>query len=163
MRTTIRSATAVFAVALPLFAGALVVEIGDPAANPEALSKHAVLVARTTACHSPEKTLLTATAEGVIDGQRRTIPLNLIPLSPAGSFAVTHQWPSAGIWAIKIVARNPEYRNYATGALVRFNADSIDWASLKHYFHEPTGEEVAGMLGIETSAANASLTNLSIH
>jgi hypothetical protein len=86
---------------LPLVAGALLIELGDPAANPEALSKNAVLVARTTACHAPEKTPLTATAEGVVDGQRRSIPLKLIPLSTAGTFAVTHEWPHSGTWAVK--------------------------------------------------------------
>lgn len=163
MRTAVTSVATILGLALPLFAGALVVEIGNPAANPEALSKHAVLVARTTACHSPEKTLLTASAEGVIDGQRRSIPLHLIPLSPRGTFAITREWPSGGTWAVKIVARNPEYRNYATGALVRSDGASVEWTSLKRYFHEPTGEEVAAVLGIPSRAATASLNHAEFH
>lgn len=163
MRTTVTSVAAIFAVGLPLIAGALVVEIGNPAANPEALSKHAVLIARTTACHSPEKTSLTATAEGIIDGQRRTIPLKLIPLSKAGTFAATQEWPSNGAWVVKIVARNPDYQNYTTGALVRFDGNSAEWASVKHYFHEPSNEEVAAMLDTHSGAASASLTQAPLH
>jgi hypothetical protein len=142
---------------LPLLAGALMLNIGNPAVNPEALSKHAVLVVRTTACHSPEKTAMTATADGVIDGQQRSIPLKLIPLSTAGTFAVTREWPSTGTWVIKVVARNEEYKDYATGALVRFEANSVGWASVKHYFHEPTGEEVAAMLDSRSGTDRASM------
>jgi hypothetical protein len=143
--------------AVSLLAGALVVEIGNPRANPEALSKHAALVARTTACHSPEKTSMTATAEGILDGQRRSIPLELIPLSTPGTFAITHQWPSSGTWAVKIVARNPEYKDYATGALVRFNGSSGEWSSVKHYFHEPIDSEIVAMLDADPRVDRASL------
>ena len=155
MRTSVISAAATIVIGLPLLAGALIVEIGNPSANPEALSKHAVLVARTTACHSPQKTSLTASAEGAIDGQRRTIPLKLIPLSAPGTFGVAHEWPSTGTWAVKIVARNPEYQNYATGALIRFHGDSAEWSSVKHYFHEPTGAELAAMLDTQSGRNNA--------
>lgn len=157
MRTSVYYSAAALVAGLPLLAGGLMLEIGNPAANPEALAKHAALVARTTACHSPEKTSMTATAEAVIDGKRQSIPLKLIPLSARGTFAITHEWPSAGTWAIKIVARNPDYKDYATGALVRFNINSAEWVSVKHYFHEPTDEEVAAMLDNRSSADRASL------
>ncbi len=157
MRIVLNSVVAGLLAGLPLLAGALMVEIGNPASNPEALSKHAALVARTTACHSPEKTSMTATAEGIIDGQRRSIPLKLIPLSSPGTFAVTHEWPSAGTWAVKIVARNPEYKDYATAALVRFAAGSGEWSSIKHYFHEPTDAEVAALLDSRSGVDRASL------
>ncbi len=164
MRTVITFFAAILTAGLPLFAGALTVEIGNPAANPEALSKHAVLVARTTACRSPEKTSLTATAEGVIEGQRRSIPLTLIPLSSPGTFAVVNEWPSSGAWAIKIVARNPDYQNYATGAIAPVNATSVEWASVKHYFHEPTAQEVAAILDLESgAAADAYLNHAVVH
>ncbi|HEX4749676.1 MAG TPA: hypothetical protein VH302_09060 [Bryobacteraceae bacterium] len=160
MRTvvnTLAAALAVLVVGLPLLGGALTLQIDNPAANPEALSKHAVLVARTTACVSPEKTSLTATAEALIDGQWRSIPLKLIPLSTPGTFAVVHEWPAEGAWAVKIVARNPDYKDYATGALVRFDAGSVEWASIKHYFHEPTKSEVTAMLDTRSGADRASL------
>jgi hypothetical protein len=131
--------------------------IGNPAANSEALSKHAALVARTTACHSPERTSMTATAEGVIDGKRQSIALTLIPLSTPGTFAITRQWPEVGTWAVKIVARNPEYTDYATGALVRFDANSVEWTSAKSYFHAPTDQDVVAMLDNRSGTDRASL------
>lgn len=157
MRIVLNSLGVALLTTVSLLAGALVVEIGNPAANPEALSKHAALIARTTACHSPEKTSMTATAEGVTNGQRKSIPLKLIPLSAPGNFVVTREWPSSGTWAVKIVARNPEYKDYATGALIRFNAGSDQWSSVKHYFHEPTDSEIAAMLGTRQGVDRASL------
>jgi hypothetical protein len=157
MRIFLNSVAAALLAAVSLLAGALVVEIGNPAANPEAMSKHAALVARTTSCHAPEKTSMRATAEGVIDGQRRSIPLKLIALSAPGTFAITHEWPLSGTWAVKIVARNPEFKDYATGALVRFDGGSDKWSSVKHFFHEPTDSEIAATLNTRPGVDRASL------
>lgn len=157
MQTGIRFFLALSLVAAPVFAGALALEVGNPAANTEAQSKHAAVLVRTTACHSPEKTEITASAEGIVNGVRRSVPLKVIPLSTPGTFVVTHEWPSEGTWTVKIVARNPEYKNYATGVIVPFRANSIDWASVQHYFHEPTGGDVASVLRGRSTADRASI------
>jgi hypothetical protein len=129
--------------AIPLFAGALLLEVANPASNPEAMRNHAVLVVRTTACHSPGETSVTATAEGVVNGTRKSIPLKVISLSTAGTFAVTREWPEQGTWAIKVVATNPEYHDYATSVLVPIRSDSVQLSSAKHYFRRPTDAEVS--------------------
>jgi hypothetical protein len=145
---------ALFALSLasPVFAGALLLEIGNPSNNLEAKGKQAVLIARTTACHSPEKTAVTATAEGIVDGSRKTIPLNVIPLSKPGTFIVRRAWPEQGDWAIKMIATNPDYKNYATGVLVPVEKDSFQWAAVKHYFHAPSAAEIDAVLGNESVA-----------
>jgi len=132
--------------AVPLLAGALRVEVGSPAGNQEALAKQAVLVVRTTACHSPEKTTMTATAEGVVNGTRKSIPLKLISLSMPGTFAVTRQWPEQGTWAVKAIATNPEYKDYATSAVVPVEKNTAQWAAVKHYYHAPSEAEVLASL-----------------
>ena len=129
--------------AVPLFAGALLLEVGNPVSNPEALRDHAVLVVRTTACHSPEKTTVSATAEGVVNGVRQSIPLKVITLSTAGTFAVTHEWPEQGAWAVKMVATNPEYKNYATSVVVPIHGDSAQLSMAKHYTHAANSAEVS--------------------
>ncbi|HEX3727046.1 MAG TPA: hypothetical protein VHV08_12415, partial [Pirellulales bacterium] len=101
---------------LPILAGALVLQIGNPAGNPEARAKNAAIVARITSCHSPEKTIVTATATGSVDGRQQSMPLKVISLSTPGTYAVTHEWPEQGAWVIKFEATNPDYKNYATGA-----------------------------------------------
>ncbi len=133
---------AVCILAAPLFAGALLLDVSDSASNPEALRDHAVLVARITACHSPGETTVSASAEGVLNGTRQSIPLEVIPLSTAGTFAVRHQWPEQGTWAIKMVARNPEYKDYATSVVVPVRSDSVQFSLAKHYFHAPTDAEI---------------------
>jgi hypothetical protein len=130
-------------VATPLFAGALVLDVGNPASNPEALKNHAVLVARISACRSPERTTVSATAEGVVNGVRQSIPLKVTSLSVAGTFAIAREWPQAGNWAIKMVATNPDYKDYATSVVVPFQNDSPQLSAVKHYFHAPTANEVS--------------------
>jgi hypothetical protein len=118
--------------AAPLFAGALVLEIGNPSANPEAAAKHAVLVARMTACKSPEKTTVTARAEGLVNGTRQSIPLKVIPLSTAGTYAVTKEWPAEGTWTVRMIATNPDYKDYATSVVVPIENGALQWAGVKH-------------------------------
>jgi hypothetical protein len=137
--------------AAPLFAGALVLEIGNPSANPEAVAKHAALVARMTACTSPEKTTVTASAEGVVDGMRKSIPLKIVPLSTAGTYAVAREWP-AGTWAVKMVATNPDYKDYAASVLVPVENGALRLASVKHYYRiAPAEPEVAAILAKASS------------
>jgi len=152
MRTIYKPLIGVSILALPLLAGALRLEVSDVAGNPEAQLKHAVLVARTTACQSPEKTTITATAEGIVNGVRRSIPLKVIPLATAGTFAVSREWPAQGAWAVKLVAANPEYKNYSTGIVVPFDNDSPRLAAVQHYYHAPTDMEVAAAIGKGTGA-----------
>jgi hypothetical protein len=134
--------------AAPLFAGTLALEIGNPSANPEAMAKHAVLVARMTACTSPEKTTVTASAEGIVDGVRKSIPLKIVSLSSAGTYAVMREWPAKGTWAVRIVTTNPDYKDYAASVLVPLENGALQWASVKHYYRHPPAEtEVAAVLG----------------
>ncbi len=134
--------------AAPLFAGTLALEIGNPSANPEAVAKHAMLVARMTACTSPEKTTVTASAEGMVDGMRKSIPLKIVPLSTAGTYAITREWPAQGSWAVRMVATNPEYKDYAASVLVPIGSGALQLASVRHYYRHPPAEaEVAAALG----------------
>ena len=135
-----------------LLAGGLWLEVGNPAANPEAKEKGAALVLRIMACKSPEKTNITATAEGIVEGSRRTVALRVIPLSTPGTFAVTREWPSEGNWAVRAVATNPEYKDYATGVVVRIEQGGFDRADVKRFYHAPTPTEVDTALRREPEA-----------
>ncbi len=157
METVIRPLLAVAVLSVPLLAGALALEIANPAGNSEAQSKNVLLLVRTTACHSPEKTELRATAEGSARGVHQSIPLKVIPLSTPGTFGFAREWPSGGTWVVRIVARNPEYKNYATGMLVPVHATSVEWDAVKRYYHEPTDGEVAFLLEGQTARDRASI------
>jgi hypothetical protein len=146
MKTLWKPLFALSILAAPLFAGALLLEIGSPAANQEALAKQAVLVARITACHSPEKTTVTATAEGLVNGVRNSIPLKVISLSTAGTFAVAREWPEQGTWAVKMIATNPDYKDYATSVVVPMQKSLVQLSTVKHYSHAATSAEVSAAL-----------------
>jgi hypothetical protein len=143
MKSFRKSLLVVSILSTPLWAGALLLQVGNPGSDPEALQNHAALVARVTACHSPAKTTVSATAEGVVNGIRQSIPLKVIALSTAGSFAVAHEWPEQGNWVIKMVATNPEYKDYATSVVVPVRGDAVQLGSAKHYYRVPTDAELA--------------------
>ena len=143
--------------AAPLFAGALWLEIGNPAANPEAQMKKAVLVARVTACKSPAKTTVMGTAEGIVNGVRKSIPLNVISLSMPGTYAVTREWPEQGRWAVKMIVVNPDYKDYTPSVMVPVGTASLNWAAVKHYSRAPTDSEVAEVLAGKSSDTRASV------
>ena len=143
MRSLWKSLLALSMLTAPLLAGALRLEVGNPATNQEALARHAVLLAWTTACHSPEKTTITATAEGIVNGMRRSISLKVFSLSAPGTFAVAREWPNEGNWAIKVVATNPDYTDYATSAVVPVQNNSARVEAAKHYYHAPSETEVS--------------------
>jgi hypothetical protein len=132
--------------AVPLFGGALTLITNDPATNPEARAKNAVVMVRTTACNSPEKTLISATAEGIVAGKRQTIPLKVLSLSEAGTYAFTRQWPSEGVWTVRVVATNPEYKNYTTGVVVPVHGNVYSRTGARQFYHAPTEDEVSSAL-----------------
>jgi DNA polymerase III delta subunit len=117
--------------AAPLFAGALTLEVVNPDSNPEAAERHAVVVVETTACTSPEKTTITATAEGVAGGKRQSIPLQLIRLSEPGKFAIAKTWPADGQWVLRVVANNPDYHGYSAGATIPIRGNEPDWKAVR--------------------------------
>jgi hypothetical protein len=133
-------------VAAPIFAGALTLQAEDPKANPEAVAKNAVVAVHTTACNSPEKTVITASAEGIVNGKRVTMPLTVIRLSQPGAFAVKQEWPSGGTWAVTMIATNPDYKNYATSVVVPADAGAKSWAKAKVFYHAPSAQEIDSVL-----------------
>jgi hypothetical protein len=159
MYTFVKPLAVLGLIAAPLLAGALYLEIGNPAGNAEAQAKHALLVARTTACHSPEKTTITASAEGLFEGKRRSIPLPVIALGTAGTFAVlgsaVERQP--GAWVVKLVATNPEYHNFASSATIPLVHDLPEWAAVQRYSHEPAEAEMLLLLNKQSRYARAAV------
>lgn len=147
---------AALASAASLIAGGFLLELGKPSANPEAQAKHAVLVVRSIACVAPEKTTVTATAEGVLNGKRQSIPLKLIPLAGEGvyaqsTFALTRQWPADGNWVITLMQANPNFRGQL-GLLVKVNGDRVDWAAVTRLSRAPNAQDIDAALNTVVAA-----------
>jgi hypothetical protein len=70
---------------------------GDPT---NATSRGAVLLVHAYSCGGPTKSPVTGTAEGLVNGERKTIALTLEPVGGMGVYAVKKQWPSEGTWVL---------------------------------------------------------------
>jgi hypothetical protein len=132
--------------AVPVIAGALTLQADDVRSNPEAVAKKAVFAAHITACLSPEKTMVSATAEGIVNGKHMTIPLSVIRLSAPGAFAVAREWPHAGTWVVTMIATNPEYQNYATSIVIPVEPGPAVPSQAKVFYHAPSADEVDSVL-----------------
>ena len=145
-RFVITTITAVLLTAT-LYGGGFALRVDQVSASPEARAKHAVLLAHITSCAAPEKTTVTATAEGIVHGKRRTIPLKVVKLAEPGAFAVAREWPQDGDWVIKIVATHPQFGSYSTGIVAPVaGAGEVSPATAKIYSHAPTSDDVEGAL-----------------
>jgi len=115
MRKTI--VTLMLACAGPMFAGGFWLQVGNPEANPVAGKMGAVATIKAVGCHDPATAKVTATATGVVNGERRTIPLELHPLGEPGAYGLAQQWPKEGKCVIQLVGRNGEqFTNTLIGA-----------------------------------------------
>jgi hypothetical protein len=114
---------ALLALAGQLFAGGYWLQLGNPDASTEARKANAVVTIKAVGCHDPETAQVTATATGMVDGKRQSIPLKLTKLSETGMFALSQQWPKEGRWVIELVGRNGEQ---FTNTLVTADAKGLD-------------------------------------
>ena len=99
----------VLLVSLALFlagmAHALLGGFGVAVTLPPADAKDAVLVIEPIGCHGPGAAV-TAHAEGVVNGARKTIQLTLSPMpKQADKYLVRRQWPVEGKWVLVFSAR----------------------------------------------------------
>jgi hypothetical protein len=86
-------------------AGELSIHIGNPVAAQSALAKRASLVFRTTGCEDLSKLQVSGKAEGLVTGQRRTLPLaKIAPMPTAGVYAVYPEWTAEGAWLVSLTA-----------------------------------------------------------
>jgi len=54
--------------------------------------------------HVDDETHVEATAEGLVDGERRSVPVTLRPTVDPRTFAVSPSWPRRGTWTVVIRA-----------------------------------------------------------
>ena len=104
----------------PLAALLLIVGLGAAAPGGFELRAHvpasgqAVLVVNAYGCHQPEKAKVWGKAEGIVDGERKTVTLTLRKLA-AGVYAVERQWPKEGTWVLSLTGK---YRGNVSSLLI---------------------------------------------
>lgn len=80
--------------------------------NPyDATTKAAFLVVHAFHHGTPTAFPVTGSAEGIVNGERRSVPLRFAATSRTGVFALNKQWPNDGTWTLVItVAQGLEDR-----------------------------------------------------
>ena len=76
--------------------------IGSPVASQDVRAKTAAFVFRTEGCEDPAKSQISGTAEGVVKGTRRSVPLHVSAMSKPGVYAVYQTWPAEGDWVVNL-------------------------------------------------------------
>ena len=59
-----------------------------------------MLLVHAFSCHAPTDATVRASAEGVVNGKRRTIPLEMKSTGSTGVYSVARQWPAEGSWVL---------------------------------------------------------------
>ena len=90
------------------------ISIEHPVNPYDATTKNAFLVVHAFHHGTPTAFPVTGTAEGLVKGDRRSIPLAFTPTSRTGAYALSRQWPNEGTWTLVVaVAQGSEDRVYA--------------------------------------------------
>jgi hypothetical protein len=74
---------------------------------------------------------VTATAEGVVKGQRTSLPIKLTPMKEKGVYQFARTWPSDGTWIVRITpaARDRAVTLAAISSDGRVGDNELVWKS----------------------------------
>lgn len=108
------SSALLLAIASPALGGGFQLSVETPKGSTDPQLKDVVLIARTYGCHQPADAKLSASAEGFVDGNRKSLPLELRSIG-SGVYAIKQQWPSQGTW---VLALSGAYNGMISSVLV---------------------------------------------
>ena len=95
-------------------------------ANPwDRETRDAFLVVHAFHHGTPLPLPLTGTAEGMVDGKRRSVPLNFERTSRQGAFAVRNTWGNAGRWVLVITVTQGDHDDIAQAVVQIENGQVI--------------------------------------
>lgn len=124
------AAVAVLGAALTAFAPVASVRFGPPWISIEyppspydRVTRDALLLVHSYHHFTPVGLPVSGTAEGVVDGKRRSVKLEFETTSKPGVFALRRQWPRQGAWVLNIAVTQGEGEHNTAGALVTLDAD----------------------------------------
>lgn len=119
-------------------------QVGPPVAGNATQTKNSVFVVRPGDCPDPSAARITARAEGLVNGTRRTLPLTINALPTPGVHAVKKEWPDGGAWIVNVVVA---CAGKTSGALVTLGPkNSYQREGVKMLHHEPTPQEIDASL-----------------
>jgi len=122
--------------------------IGSPVASQQFQFKAATFVFRTEGCGDAGTAQVSATAEGVVKGERQSVALKVIPGSKPGLYAVFQSWPAEGQWIVNLKG---SCGNAHAGAIVPMGPKGFIRESAKFFAHPATEGEIETALKLLVS------------
>jgi hypothetical protein len=113
-------------------------EIASPVAAQDFRFKSAPFVFRTSGCADPGRAVVTAKAEGLVDGARQSMALKVMPSSKPGVYGVLPQW-SSGRWAVILQGTCGQTQ---AGAIIPVGATGFVRDASKFLTHPATPTEI---------------------
>jgi len=121
------------------FAQGFTFTIGSPVASQDFRSKVAVFVLRTDGCADPTKSEVGGTAEGIMNGTRKSVALRVAATSKPGVYAVYQTWPNEGRWVVNLKGTCSDMN---AGAIVPVGPNGFIRESSKFFARPATEAEI---------------------
>src|SRR5580658_6869652 len=112
--------------------------IANPVAAQDFRFKSAAFVFRTEGCADSVKPQIGGTAEGLVNGARRSMALNVVETSKPGVYAVGQNWPADGVWVVALIGTCADAN---AGAIVPIGPHGFIRESAKFYPRPATKAE----------------------
>ena len=142
------------AVAMTSMAGGFWIKTYSPSALVAASIPDAVVIVAAEGCHNAADAAISATAEGLINGKRQSVLLELTPMSK-GVYAVRRQWPGAGAW---ILAIKGTYLGRSVGAVIEIDRNGEARLSAEPFEQSISSDEIeAALQKVAASPAETTL------
>jgi hypothetical protein len=123
----------------------LVVNVGPPvAATGQQIKKGNVFVVRPGGCAEPAAAHFSGGVEGILNGARQRMPLQLEALPTPGVHAIRRNWPEGGVWVVSVQAT---CGGRTAGAVVALKSDAVfRREGVTLLAHAPTPHDVESSL-----------------
>ena len=138
-----RLGIAVLGAAMLLHGANFTFTLGSPVAAQDFQFKNAAFVFRTEGCAEPEKPQLSASAEGMVAGARKSIALRVVNTAKPGVYAIGQSWPAEGKWVVQLKGTCGEQ---SAGAVVPMGPRGFIRESAKFFPRPATEGEIEASL-----------------
>jgi hypothetical protein len=125
--------------------------IGSPVASQDFHFKMAAFVFRTEGCAVDARPQISATAEGIVKGARRSLALQVMTGTKPGVYAIVQSWPSEGQWVVNL---RGTCASRSAGAIVPIGPQGFIRQSSKFYARPATDSEIQASLKALTSGGS---------
>lgn len=99
------------------------ISIETPANPYDTASRGAFLLVHAFHHGTPVSFPVSGSAEGIVNGERRTISLALNPTSRPGVYALRKQWPDDGVWTLVLSVTQGQGAGNTASAIVELGAN----------------------------------------